>query len=87
MVTLDGQPVADAGVMFLPVDSREGPPASGTTDAEGRFTLITANRPEGAPIGSHRVAISKDEATAIPQQYGMPLYKIKAFLPASTAAR
>jgi hypothetical protein len=80
VVTLDGEPVADAGVMFTPVDPKLGPPASGATDAEGRFTLITANRP-GAIIGEHRVAISKSDVLAIPQRRGLPLYKTKDLVP------
>jgi hypothetical protein len=47
--------------MFMPVDSTQGPPASGTTDTEGKFTLVTANR-RGAVVGDHRVAISKADA-------------------------
>jgi hypothetical protein len=81
VVTLDGAPVADAGVMFMPVDSMLGPPATGVTDSEGRFTLTTANRP-GAVIGEHRVAISKSEAIVVPQRRGLPLYETKDHIPA-----
>jgi hypothetical protein len=80
VVLLEGRPVADAGVVFAPVDSKQGLPAVGTTDAEGKFTLITANRP-GAALGEHRVAISKTESIAIPQRRGLPLYEIKEHLP------
>jgi hypothetical protein len=73
-VSVDGKPVADVGVMFSPLDSKAGPPAVGTTDDSGRFTLVTANR-EGAVVGEHRVAISKDENIAIPQSRGFPIYK------------
>jgi len=61
-VTLDGQPVADAGVLFMPVEG--GPPASGTTDQQGRFRLRTVNR-EGAVAGKHRVAVTKSETTGV----------------------
>jgi hypothetical protein len=80
IVTLDGQPVAEAGIMFQPVDSTMGPPAYGATDADGRFELITANQP-GAAIGEHRIAISKTESIAIPQRRGLPLYKTKEHIP------
>ena len=40
-VTLDGEPVADAAVLFLPILS-DGPPAHGTTNSEGRFRLTTS---------------------------------------------
>jgi hypothetical protein len=81
VVTFDGAPVADAGVMFMPVDSTLGLPATGVTDSEGRFTLTTANRP-GAVIGEHRVAISKSEAIVVPQRRGLPLYTTKDHIPA-----
>lgn len=79
-VTLDGKPVPEAAVLFLPDDPTMGPPASGTTDDQGRFTLNTANRP-GAAVGPHKVAISKDETTMIPQRRGFPLYKTTYTIP------
>jgi hypothetical protein len=59
-VKLDGQPLPDAQVTFRP-DSTEvypGPPSSGTTDADGRFTLRTADGHDGAVVGPHKVRIS-----------------------------
>lgn len=58
VVTLDGQPVADAGVLFVPADS--GPTTSGTTDAAGRFRLTTANR-SGTLAGRYHIAVNKRE--------------------------
>ena len=55
-VTLDGKPLADAGVMFLPPD--KGPSANGTTDSEGHFELMTVNS-IGATRGTHPVVIAK----------------------------
>jgi hypothetical protein len=55
-----------------------------TTDAEGRFSLTTANQP-GAVIGEHRVSISKVETIAIPQRRGFPLYQHKSHIPAKYA--
>jgi hypothetical protein len=81
VVLLDGSPVADAGVTFAPVDGKLGPPAFAATDEEGRFTLVTANRP-GAVIGEHRVAISKTESIAIPQSRGFPIYRTNDLVPA-----
>jgi hypothetical protein len=80
VVTFNGAPLADAGVLFSPNRPQMGPPASGTTDAEGRFTLITVNSP-GAAIGDHRVAISKEETITIPQKRGFPLYQTKRYIP------
>ncbi len=62
-VTLDGRPVADAGVLFQP---KSGPSAAGTTDAAGHFSLSTANRP-GAPLGDYSVAITKTSTPELPR--------------------
>jgi len=56
-VLLDGKPVADAAVMFEPVDG--GVPARGSTGGDGGFTLSTFARDDGAIVGRHRVSISK----------------------------
>jgi hypothetical protein len=56
-VLLDGRPVADAAVMFEPVDG--GVPARGSTRDDGGFTLSTFARDDGAIVGRHRVSISK----------------------------
>jgi hypothetical protein len=78
IVTQNGAPVEGAGVLFLP---QTGPFAMGTTDAEGRFTLKTANYP-GALVGEHRVTISKTQTTAtkIPGQL-FPRYDTKYEIP------
>ena len=60
-VTLDGNPVANATVVFKPVDPtnfkwRETPQAK--TDAEGRFTVFTYESGDGAPTGEYRVGIA-----------------------------
>jgi hypothetical protein len=78
VVTYNGAPLADAGVLFKPA---QGPFAMGVTDTEGRFTLTTANE-EGALIGDHHVAISKAE-TLVKHRPGnpMPIYEVKALIP------
>ena len=55
-VTLDDKPVAGAAVLFQPVAG--GPAASGVTDADGNYTLETANR-KGAVPGEHKVTVTK----------------------------
>jgi hypothetical protein len=47
-VTYKGSAVADASVTFQP---EKGPIATGTTDAEGKFTLFTGSEP-GATVGN-----------------------------------
>jgi len=78
VVKHNGAPVEGAGVLFLPPT---GPMAMGTTDAEGRFILTTANH-EGALIGEHRVIISKTKtlATQIPGQL-FPRYDTQYLIP------
>ena len=60
-VTLDGQPVPHAFVVFTP--QGPGRPSQTKTDAEGRFSLkFNADR-EGALIGNHRVTVSTADIT------------------------
>ncbi len=53
-VTLDGAPVAEAGVMFTGPDG--GSPVTATTDASGKYTL-------NAVPGKNQVAVSKSVTT------------------------
>ena len=57
IVTYNGAPLKGATVVFLP-DS--GPPATGTTDAEGRFTFNTHGA-AGAVVGNGKVAVTAVE--------------------------
>ena len=54
-VTLDGKPVADASVTFMPTEG--GRPAFGITDASGKFQLSTFATGDGALLGIHTVTI------------------------------
>lgn len=67
-VTMNGQPVEGAKVMFHPVDGGSRF-SHGTTDAEGKFKLSTFGLNDGALIGKHKVTLAKvelpDEATKI----------------------
>ncbi len=56
LVTLNGEPVAEASVTFYP---QEGRSASGVTDSSGIFTLTTFEAGDGAIAGKHRVSIGK----------------------------
>jgi len=55
-VTLEGQPLANARIVFQPQQS--GTASYGMTDAEGHYTLQHSNDVEGAVIGRHTVSIS-----------------------------
>lgn len=57
ILTLDGEPVAEASVTILPVS--EGRPASAITDAEGRFSLQSYPDADGAIVGDYKVSVIK----------------------------
>lgn len=81
-VTLDGEPVADAVVMFLPMAPEgqveaPGPGSMAVTDERGEFTLkVPSVGAAGAVVGEHRVAVAPNtpdgpakRAKAIPPKY------------------
>ena len=74
VVTLDGEPVADATVTFMP--SEGGRPAFGITGSDGSYELTTFNAGDGALLGSHAVAIMAvdeevtDKAEAMANELG-----------------
>ncbi|MCC6511348.1 MAG: hypothetical protein IT423_19760 [Pirellulaceae bacterium] len=55
VVTLRGQPIADADVVFVP--DAGGAPVIGRTDDAGKFKLNT-NGEDGAYAGSYKVAVT-----------------------------
>jgi hypothetical protein len=58
-VTLDGQPLANATVMFSPLKATGPGPFAGTTDAEGRFAMRNpADDRSGAAVGEYMVFIT-----------------------------
>ncbi len=78
-ITYNGQPVAEARVMFLVEGGR---PASGMTDSEGRFELTTFEPGDGALPGEHKVTVSKKETVADPNQPDNPYAPMRDLLPA-----
>lgn len=58
-VLYNNKPVSGANITFI-VD--KAPIATGSTDADGKFSLTTGGRP-GAPLGNAKVSISKVSAT------------------------
>jgi len=76
-VTCRGKPLEGALVMFVPKGTR---PASGKTDAEGRFTLLSFKPGDGAVVGEHTVCIAK----SVPDpndKGGSPYPKMISLLP------
>jgi hypothetical protein len=63
IVTLDGQPLENAAVSFVPAKGR---PATAQTDAAGKFKLMTFAPGDGAAPGPYKVGVSKMEAPAAP---------------------
>jgi hypothetical protein len=68
-VTLDGQPVDGALVLFQPSGDHKA--ASGTTDSSGKFTLTTGNAGDGAMPGQYKVTVSKTKTEASADLSGM----------------
>jgi len=73
VVTLDGQPVPDAVVTFVPVDRQQGISATGRTDQEGRYKITavglkggaTAKAGGGTLAGEYFVGVVKDETPSV----------------------
>lgn len=70
-VTLDGEPLAGATVVFTPADGG-GNVASGRTDTDGEFRLTTFSINDGAVPGDYKVTIKIDEVSAA-QAAGNPM--------------
>ena len=54
-VTMDGAPLANASVVFVPENGR---PGGASTDAQGKYVLTFTEGREGAMLGKNRVRIS-----------------------------
>ncbi len=57
-VKLDGQPLQAAQVMFVP---KTGRPATGKTDAQGRFRLTTNTANDGVAPGDYIVTVTANK--------------------------
>ena len=55
VVTMDGEPLPDAMVVFIPESGR---PAGASTDSQGRYELNFTEGRKGAMLGKNRVRIS-----------------------------
>ncbi len=73
IVTLDGEPVPEATVTFLP--TKETPPmemATGMTDANGAYKLssVTGQATAGAVAGEYKVLVTKVTTDGNEVEYG-----------------
>ena len=57
VVTLDGDPVGNASIVFYPAGARS---SSGFTDAAGNYELAQTRDRKGAAIGTHKITITQD---------------------------
>ncbi|SRR5713226_8307145 len=57
VVTIEGQPLTGASVVFNPMDTSQGGTASAKTEEDGSFRLYTQNRGEGALAGDYKVTV------------------------------
>jgi len=63
-VTLDGQPLADATVTYIPESTKDelAPASFGKTDGQGRYQLeVVTNGARGAIVGRHKVSVTVRE--------------------------
>jgi hypothetical protein len=72
-VTLNGRPIPNAVVLFMPVGDGKpeaGPSSLGLTDAAGNYTLtLTApEKAKGALVGTHKVLITLAEEKPDPDR-------------------
>lgn len=76
-VTLDGTPVTNGLVTFVPVGG--GRPATGKTDANGQYTLVGVDG-KGALLGQHRVTVTtvKEAAAVTEMRSDSPEYAKQA---------
>jgi len=81
-VTLDGAPLADASVNFVPKTEGQGHAAYGKTDAEGRYQLQTlqGDPDAGTTPGEYLVTISKREAV-VSDESGRSPPPVKSLIP------
>jgi hypothetical protein len=79
-VTYRGKPLANALVVFMP-QTPGVLPASGTTDSNGRYELMTTVPGDGAHLGKHRVTI-----TARGPDKQLPANQLTTGLPGSNVA-
>lgn len=77
-VTLGGQPVTGASIVFTP---EAGDQATATTDSSGQFQLSTYRLADGAAPGHYRVTVAKTTVEPgeeekvvflVPKKYGNP---------------
>lgn len=70
-VTMDGQPLENAAVVFSPTNGR---PSMGITDSSGQYELTYIRDTKGAIPGTHQVRITTVEES-VPDDYSGPAFR------------
>lgn len=79
-VTFEGAPAQDVTVKFDPVEGGRG--STGTTDAEGKYTLVYSSSSTGAELGKHNVTVG---GPAHPSSDDVDVRKPQSTVPAEFA--
>jgi len=58
-VTLDGKPLANAGIVFIPTGQTRGGTFSGATDENGHYELLDRESRKGTTVGEFKVICNK----------------------------
>jgi hypothetical protein len=58
-ITLDGTPLSNTTISFMPAPGTPGTVAAGATTPDGKYTLKSMHSGAGAAVGQYRVIISK----------------------------
>jgi hypothetical protein len=58
-ITLQGQPLADAGVLLTPVDTENIWVHGSRTNKQGTATILTHGQYNGVPLGKYKLCVSK----------------------------
>ncbi|MDR2439853.1 MAG: hypothetical protein LBE12_10850, partial [Planctomycetaceae bacterium] len=89
IVTMDGIPLDNASVQFVPKTEGQGEAAGGYTDAKGKYTLTSLNGDlnKGALPDNYIVLITKTISVlipgSVPQEGDAPLEETKEIVPAA----
>ena len=77
-VTFDGKPLANAGVVFTPIDG--GRQSMAMTDQDGNYELVYLRDIPGAKVGQHGVQITAADGESAKQEPIPPRYNAQTTL-------
>ncbi|QDU60693.1 hypothetical protein Pan216_15420 [Planctomycetes bacterium Pan216] len=80
IVTLDGQPLDNATIWFMPVEGNRR--SIGKTDGSGQYKLFYTRDRAGAELGAHKVSITSEFDTPVNEATGEPAHSRPEMLPA-----